>query len=69
MIAQLPDALDLMARGLKVGHPLNTSIGAVAREMPDPIGTEFGLVFDQVSYGEDWSRLSTTCRNASRSRT
>lgn len=51
--AQLPDALELMARGLKVGHPLNTSIGAVAREMPDPIGTEFGLIFDQVSYGDD----------------
>jgi tight adherence protein B len=53
MVSQLPDALELMARGLKVGHPLNTSIGAVAREMPDPIGTEFGLIFDQVSYGDD----------------
>jgi tight adherence protein B len=53
MVALLPDALELMVRGLKVGHPLNTSIGAVAREMPDPIGTEFGLIFDQVSYGDD----------------
>lgn len=53
MTAQLPDALDLMARGLKVGHPLNTSISAVASDMPDPIGSEFGLIFDQVSYGDD----------------
>ncbi|EYD76715.1 Putative Flp pilus assembly protein TadB [Rubellimicrobium mesophilum DSM 19309] len=53
LVAQLPDALDLMSRGLKVGHPLNTSIGAVAKEMPDPVGTEFGLIFDQVSYGDD----------------
>jgi len=53
LIAQLPDALELLARGLKVGHPLNTSIGSVAQEMPDPIGTEFGIVFDQVNYGED----------------
>lgn len=53
LVSQLPDALDLMARGLKVGHPLNTSIGAVAREMSDPIGSEFGLIFDQVSYGDD----------------
>ncbi|MEI4486852.1 type II secretion system F family protein [Frigidibacter sp. MR17.14] len=53
MTAQIPDALDLMARGLRVGHPLNTSIGNVAREMADPIGTEFGIVFDQVSLGED----------------
>ncbi|MBO6852173.1 MAG: type II secretion system F family protein [Marivivens sp.] len=53
LIHQLPDALDLMARGLKVGHPLNTSIGSVANEMPDPIGTEFGIIFDQVSFGDD----------------
>ena len=50
---QLPEALDLMARGLRVGHPLNTSIAAVAVEMPDPIGTEFGLIADQVSFGDD----------------
>jgi tight adherence protein B len=53
MVSQLPDALELMARGLKVGHPLNTSVGAVASEMPDPIGSEFGIIFDQVSYGDD----------------
>ncbi len=53
LVHQLPDALDLMARGLRVGHPLNTSIGSVAREMPDPIGTEFGIVFDQVNFGDD----------------
>ena len=53
MTLLLPDALDQMARGLRVGHPLNTSIANVAREMPDPIGTEFGLIADQVSYGDD----------------
>lgn len=53
LAAQLPDALDLMARGLRVGHPLNTSIAAVAREMPDPIGTEFGIIADQISFGDD----------------
>ncbi|UMA65798.1 type II secretion system F family protein [Roseivivax marinus] len=53
LVAQLPDALDLLARGLRVGHPLNTSIGAVANEMPDPIGTEFGLIYDQVSFGDE----------------
>lgn len=49
---QLPEALDLMARGLKVGHPLNVTVASVASEMPDPIGTEFGIVQDQVSYGD-----------------
>jgi tight adherence protein B len=53
MVAQLPDALDLMARGLKAGHPLNTSIAIVAETMPDPIRAEFGVLVDQVSYGDD----------------
>jgi tight adherence protein B len=53
LVNQLPDALDLMARGLKAGHPLNTSIATVAETMPDPIGTEFGIVVDLVTYGDD----------------
>ena len=53
MISQLPDALDLIARGLRVGHPRNTSINEVATEMADPIASEFGVIFDQISYGDD----------------
>ena len=53
MISQLPDALDLMARGLKVGHPINATLQSVAEEMPDPIGTEIGIVVDQIAYGDD----------------
>lgn len=53
LTAQLPDTLELMARGLQVGHPINTTIEAVATQMSDPIATEFGLIFDQISYGED----------------
>lgn len=48
---QLPDALDLMVRSLRVGHPINGAIGIVAREMPDPLGTEFGLLADEATYG------------------
>lgn len=51
--AQLPDALDLMARALRAGHPLSSSIGTVAETMPDPIGTEFGIMVDQISYGDE----------------
>lgn len=53
LVKQLPDALDMMARGLKVGHPLNASLASVANEMPDPIATEFGIVVDQVAFGDD----------------
>ena len=48
---QLPDALDLMVRSLRVGHPMNSAIGIVAHEMSDPLGTEFGLIADETTYG------------------
>lgn len=51
--SQLPDAIDLMTRSLRAGHPVPVAIAMVAREMPDPIGTEFGLVSDEVTYGSD----------------
>lgn len=53
LVHQLPDALEMMARGLRSGHPLNNSIGIAAREMADPAGTELGIIFDQVTYGEE----------------
>jgi tight adherence protein B len=51
--AQLPDALDMLVRSLRAGHPVTTGIGMIAEEMPDPIGAEFALVFDEMSYGLD----------------
>jgi tight adherence protein B len=50
---QLPEALELITRGLKAGHPVPVAIAMVAREMPDPIGTEFGVIADEVTYGSD----------------
>lgn len=51
LVQQLPDALQIVCRSLEAGHPVPTAIALVAREMPDPIGTEFGMVADEVSYG------------------
>lgn len=50
---QMPDALDIIVRSLRAGHPITAAIGLVAREMPDPIGTEFGLLVDEMTYGLD----------------
>lgn len=50
---QLPAALDLLVRSLRVGHPLSAALGVVAQELPDPIGSEFGIVVDEVTYGLD----------------
>ncbi|MEO1293342.1 MAG: type II secretion system F family protein [Pseudomonadota bacterium] len=50
---QLPDAVELIVRSLRVGHPFSSSINIVAQEMPDPLGTEFGIVVDESTYGRD----------------
>ena len=57
---QFPDALDVIVRSLRAGHPVPVAIAMVAREMPDPVGTEFGIVSDEVTYGAD---LETAMRN------
>ncbi|MGO6905291.1 type II secretion system F family protein, partial [Rhizobium ruizarguesonis] len=48
---KLPEALDVANRSLAAGHPLPAAISLVAREMPDPIGTEFGILTDELTYG------------------
>ncbi len=58
--AQFPDALDIIVRSLRAGHPVPIAITMVAREMTDPIGTEFGIVSDEITYGAD---LETAMRN------
>lgn len=50
---QLPDAVELMVRSLRVGHPFSAAIGIVAKEIPDPLGSEFGLIADEAAYGRD----------------
>lgn len=50
---QLPDAVDLIVRSLRVGHPFNNAINVVAEELADPIGSEFGLIADETTYGMD----------------
>src|SRR6266478_9461743 len=58
--AQFPDALDMIVRSLRAGHPVPIAINMVAREMPDPIGSEFGIITDEITYGAD---LETALRN------
>ena len=55
MEEQLPDAVELMVRSLRVGHPFSAAIGIVAKEIPDPLGSEFGLIADEAAYGRDVS--------------
>ncbi len=59
---QLPEAVDVMVRSMRAGHPLPVAIAMVGREMPDPAGTEFGLVADEMTYGLDLDGALTNMR-------
>ncbi len=50
---QLPEAIDMLVRSLRVGHPLSAACQMVADELSDPIGTEFGIAVDEMTYGLD----------------
>ncbi|MFO7854923.1 MAG: type II secretion system F family protein [Paracoccaceae bacterium] len=50
---QLPDAIELMVRALRIGHPFSSAVAIVAQEMPDPLGSEFGIIADEATYGMD----------------
>ena len=50
---QFPVALDVFVRGLRAGHPIAAALDRLTVEMPDPIGSQFGIVVDEVTYGAD----------------
>ncbi len=50
---QLPDAVELMVRSLRVGHPFASALQIVAKEVPDPLGSEMGVISDEAAYGRD----------------
>ncbi|HTX49564.1 MAG TPA: type II secretion system F family protein [Caulobacteraceae bacterium] len=64
---QLPNALEVMVRSLEAGHPIPTAISLVGREMPDPIGSEFGMAADEIAYGatleQAVARIADRCRH------
>ena len=50
---QFPVALDVFVRGLRAGHPIAAALDLLTVEMPDPIGSQFGLAVDEVTYGAE----------------
>ena len=59
----LPEAMDTLVRSLRAGHPVQAAIRMVVRELPDPIGTEFSIVSDELTYGLD---METAMKNLHR---
>lgn len=58
----LPEAIDLIVNALKSGFSLEASLGLVAQEMPDPLGTEFAITYEEQNLGVD---LITALKNFS----
>jgi len=49
--AQLPDAIDLIARAVRAGHPLSEGLRMAAEEAPDPLASEFRITFEEQKFG------------------
>lgn len=47
----LPDTIDLMARALRAGHTITSSIEMVAAEGSEPVASEFRRVFEEQNFG------------------
>src|SRR5262249_25880983 len=50
---QLPEALDVIKRALKAGHPFSQCLKLVSEDMEDPVRQEVELVFTEINYGSD----------------
>jgi tight adherence protein B len=48
---QLPEAIDLMGRALRAGHPFSAGIKMVAEELPAPLGEEYRRAFEEQRFG------------------
>jgi tight adherence protein B len=50
-LEQMPDGLDMIGQSLQAGLGLTQAMVFVAKEMPDPLGTEFSVFIEEVNLG------------------
>jgi len=48
---KLPDAIELLVRGLRSGLPVSETLSVVANEVPGPVGVEFRGVVERIRIG------------------
>ena len=51
-LANFPESIDLIVRGLQSGLPVTETMKSVGLEMPDPIGTVFTDIADGLKFGQ-----------------
>ena len=49
---QLPDFLDAVARAMQAGNSFSGALSVVSKEAPEPIGSEFRRMFDEINFGQ-----------------
>ena len=48
---QFPEAIEMLSRAIRAGHPLSAGIRMVSQETSDPIASEFNQVFEENRFG------------------
>lgn len=61
--SQLPDAIDVLVRGLKAGHAIPAAIATVGRQLPNPVGSEFAITGSELTYGLDLETAMVNLRS------
>ena len=61
-VAQFPEAIDMIVRGIRSGLPVTESMGIVGSEMTKPIGDEFALMADGIRYAAQWTTIKPSAR-------
>ena len=51
LVQQLPEAIDMVVRSLKVGQSVDAAIQEAARSLRPPVATEFRRVYDEIAVG------------------
>jgi|SRR5579863_1211831 len=54
MEEQMPLAIDVVTRAIRAGHPVISAVQLAGNEMGDPVGSEFGLIVDETTYGSEF---------------
>lgn len=57
---QLPEALEMLVRAIRVGHPLTTALRVVAEEAPEPIASEFRRTSEEQRFGVTFEQSMTS---------
>lgn len=68
LVKQLPDAIDMIVRSLRVGQSVDGALRDVGNGMPDPIGFEITKVYNEIAIGLPFEsalrNFEKRCRNS-----